>query len=286
MSKQNEAMTTLKDEIFLLYKQRDDHYVIKVYSRGNMEEVKEVIPLPGTDPMQMTGCNTSNCLYISLRQGDSYDHEILRISRDADHKFIISPWMRLSDGGLKSFTANGSIIIFSRRGGDHPDVVRIYKADSSLQHEMMLSRDIEALRYKNVIQKSNGNLVLAYLGLGKKRNRINLLELNLSGSVVRQFQSSVEYMYNTESFVEVADEHDRMLIGKPFEGIELLDSEFNHLGIYSLEKPDFKLRPFSNLDRFIDLHYDRNRNEIVRPYFDWSMHTSVNVLNTFRFTEA
>src|SRR6218665_3409122 len=92
MSSQNHAITTLNDEVFLLYKQRDTHYVIKVYARDNMTEVKEVIPLPGTDPRHMTGCNVSNCVYISLKQGDYDDHEVLRISRDAEHKFNISSW--------------------------------------------------------------------------------------------------------------------------------------------------------------------------------------------------
>ena len=273
----SEAMTTLKDEIFLLYKQLDGHYVIKVYNRDNMEEVKDVIPLPGTDAQLMTGCNVSNCVYISLRQGDSLSLEVLRISRDAEQKFNVSPW--INDRRMMSVSANGSLIIYSRLGGRHRDVVRIYKANGSLQHEIKLPRDIRAWEYKNVIQKSNGNLVLAYVGI--RDDHVTLTEVDLSGSAVRQFQSSIKH--TEKSFVDVADESDRLMIGKPFEGIELLDSEFNLLGVYCLPNSDQRRR---SLDH-VDLRYDRNRNDIVRIHFDWSRHSVplANVVTLFRFTE-
>jgi len=259
----------------MLYRQLDRHYVIKVYNRDNMEEVKEVIPLPGTGARHMTGCNVSNCVYICLRLGDSPSHEILRISRDVENKFIISPW--INDTKLAfamSVTANGSVVTLStRREGASSDVVRIYNTDGSLEREVMLPLDLDAFLYTSVIQKSNGNLVLAYVGhhdLG-----LRLAEIDVSGSLVRQFQASAEHSH--ESCVNVADANDRIMICIPFEGVELLDSEFNLIGVYRLPN-DQSESLFQS-----DLHYDWNRNEIVRFHCDFDTMTSG--LTIFRFTE-
>lgn len=75
-----------------------------------------------------------------------------------------------------------------------------------------------------------------------------------------------------------------MMVASSLEVIELLDSEFNPLGVHSLSigaqgLKQNEIRPFS----FIDSHYDRNRNEIVRIHGD--ARTSTNVFTTFRFTE-
>src|SRR6218665_1111416 len=83
----SEAMTTLKDEIFLLYKQLDGHYVIKVYNRDNMEEVKDVIPLPGTDAQLMTGCNVSNCVLLQLAPEPENGFHILQYDRTGTNMF-------------------------------------------------------------------------------------------------------------------------------------------------------------------------------------------------------
>ena len=273
---QNRGVTTLKDEIFLLCYRPDRYYVIKVYNRDNLKEVKDVIRLPGTDAQHMTGCNVSNCLYISLRQGDSLIHDTLRISRDVDHKFNISPW--IDDRRMMSVTANGGIIICSKRGGRHRDVVRIYNADGSLQHEMKLSRYVDVLTYKNIIQKANGNLVLSYLSIRNNHIGLTLLELNLSGSVVRQFHSSIDH--NEEGFLKVADENDRIMICTPFDGIELLDSEFNLLGIFSL--PRDQLCAYCRLN---DVHYNRSRNEIVSVHLVINILACTNVLTISRFAE-
>ena len=149
-----------------------------------------------------------------------------------------------------SVSANGSLIILSVQQGQDPNVVSIYDANGSLQHEIMLSSDIDAFRYKNVIQKSNGNLVLAYVN--DQNHKIKLLEIDMSGSVVRQYQSS----FGEESFVNFADIYGRIMITEPHEGMELLDSEFNLLGTYSLQQDEGK-----NLLLY-DLHYDSERNEI------------------------
>jgi len=77
--------------------------------------------------------------------------------------------------------------------------------------------------YENVIQKSNGNFVLSYV---KHENyQTKLLEIDTNESVVCQFQSSLR---------NVADIFCRMKITELHEGIKLLDSEFNLVGINSL----------------------------------------------------
>src|SRR6218665_1039539 len=129
--------------------------------------------------------------------------------------------------------------------------------------------------YKNVIQKSNGNLVLAHNSLWNDHT-ISLTEIDLSGSVVRQFQSLVDH--TERSFVDVADDSGRLMIGKPFEGIELLDSELNLLGVFC---PAHGRRLC--FDRMV-MRYDRNRNEIARIHFDWGG-VSASLLTVFRFTE-
>ena len=270
---QNKGITTLNDEEFLLYRQMDEHYIINVYNRDSMEP-KEVIRLPGTDAQLMTGCNVSNCVYICLRQGDSWDLEVLRISRDADHKFNVSPWLK--DVTNMSVAANGSLITLSRGTGGNPDVVRIHNVDGSLQYEIKLPSDICPFDYRNVILKSNGNLVLAYIAVAD--DPISLVEVDMSGSVVRQFQSSFKPCGLINIFADVADENDRVMLASPFEGFQLLDSEFNLLGVYSLSGYEGKTL------LVMDLHYDRNRNEIVCLHYDTSRHLT-NFLTMFRFTE-
>ena len=80
-----------------------------------------------------------------------------------------------------------------------------------------------------------------------------------------------------ECCVNLADSNDGMMLASSFEVIELLDSEFNLLGVYSLQQNQNKLLSL------IESHYDRNRNEIVRIHSD--RNTFKNVLTIFRFTE-
>jgi len=282
----NQAITTLNDEIFLLYEQRDTHYIINVYDRDNMREAKEVILLPGTDPRDMTGCNVSNCVYVSLRQGDSYNRKVFRISKDVDHKYNLLPWR--NDLRLPIFimtvSANGSLIFLAllsyRETSSH--VVSVCNSDGTLQHEVKLVPPayIEWCSFLNLIQKSNRNVILSFVD--NQDCQLKLLEFDMSGSVVRQFQSS--YALGRGSFVNLAGSNDRMMVASSLEVIELLDSEFNPLGVHSLSigaqgLKQNEIRPFS----FIDSHYDRNRNEIVRIHGD--ARTSTNVFTTFRFTE-
>src|SRR6218665_440242 len=279
MSLQNKAITTLNDEVFLLYKQRDTHYVIKVYARDNMEEVKEVIRLPGTDPRYMTGCNVSNCVYISLRQGDCDDREVLRISKDAEHKFNISPWRNDNRRCIykMSVSDNGNVIILSPcESGCY--VIGVYNANGMLQHEVDLPPYTKLCMDIDVIQKSNGNLVLAYID--NDNFQLKLLEFDTSGSVVRQFQASCEPNYPGECCVNFADSNDGMMVASSFEVIQLLDSEFNLLGVYSLQPNQNKV------PSTIQSHYYRNRNEIMCINSNQSTYKNVSaILTIFQFTE-
>ena len=83
-------MTTLKEEVFLLCKQFDGYYVINVYDRDNVDEVKDVIPLSVAIAQNMTGCNVSNCVYICIQHGYLHPRSVLRISREGKHTFNIS----------------------------------------------------------------------------------------------------------------------------------------------------------------------------------------------------
>ena len=271
------AMTTLKDEVFLLYRQRGGHCAINVYKhRDNMKEATDVIPLPGTIAEYMTGCNVSNCVYLCLREGDFRTRfSVLRISRDVDHKFKVSSWKTDDRQSIcmMSVSANGSLIVLCSHGLRCSAAV--YNADATLQREILLSRDIDVYSYESVFQKSNGNLVLSYVA--DQNNQQTLFELDMNGNVVRQLQ----WLYGPflKNCVNFADDNDRIMIAKDSERMELLDFEFNLLGVYSLPKEHVKSI------YCIDLNYDRSRNEIVRIQMDLSADTYMYVATIFRLRE-
>lgn len=275
-------MTTLKDDVFLLYTHPNGRFVINVYSREDMEEVKEVIPLSGivTEVQFMASCNVSNCVYVGLcRKEGNRDYlafEVSRIWKGVEHKFNVSPWINHSAYPCRMMTvsANGSLTALSYYRDDYNDsVVCVYNADGSMQRRLWLPKDTNVYAYSNVIQKSNGNVVVAYICDSGYRQI--LLELDTSGNVVRQFQSSVEVV--GDWFASLADNYDRMIVGDVRKGFEMLDSEFNLLRVYSLQKGQGKQLSL------VHLHYDCHRNEIVRIHCDKRTYT--NVLTIFRLTE-
>lgn len=257
---QNLPVTTLKDDTFLLYRQPDGYYFINVYNSGNMKEVKEVIPVPRTDSPHMTGGKVSDCIYTCLRQGDSHSLKVLRMSRNAEHKFNTPPLINdqlTNDRSTIKVTVSVSddgIITLSFRGLRLSAVVSVYDADGALQQEVK-SPDVDVVLYKDTILKSNEsgngnrdeNVVLAYVGDQHFKQRLS----GLDTSLVRQFQSSIAP--SNGSCVDLADNSGRKMITRLFEEIELLDSEFNLFGVYSEGKDT------ETLLSLIDLRYDRNQ---------------------------
>src|SRR6218665_1448882 len=89
---------------------------------------------------------------------------------------------------MMTVSPNGSLIILSSYRSSGSDVVSLYNADGTLQSEIMLSLDlVPGYGYKNVTQKSNGNVLLTYLNNDCLQT---LVELDTSGSVVRRLDSS------------------------------------------------------------------------------------------------
>jgi hypothetical protein len=170
-----------------------------------------------------------------------------------------------------SVSANGNLATVSSDDDHDSDVISIFDVNGSLQHEIMLPLidDMEG-GSENLIQKSNGNLVFAYVN--DQNYQITLLEIDASGIVVRRYESSC----SGDSCVISADIYGRIMINEMSKGMQLLDSEFNLLGIYNLQQDEGK-------DHLLfDLHYDNERNEVWRIYYDRGSKTSV--LTTFRFT--
>ena len=87
-----------------------------------------------------------------------------------------------------------------------------------------------------VIQKSNGNLVLASIN-GDRCERV-LTEIDTDGKIQRQYISSI----GNRSSVNSADMYGRIMIHKPLTGeIELLDSELNPLDFAGLQQEQSEL---------------------------------------------
>lgn len=170
-------------------------------------------------------------------------------------------------------SANGSLVILSSSG--LRSSAAVYNADGTLQREIDLAQDINMFSYTRVIQKSNGNLVLSYVGF--QSDQQTLFEFDMNWSVVRQRQLSCEP--SKRCCMNLADDNDRIMIATDCERIQLLDSEFNLLAVYSLPKEHVKSIYCIALD------YDRSRNEIVRIQMDLSADTYMYVVTIFRLRE-
>ena len=226
-------MTITKDAIFQLRILPNNDHTIHIYNRTTTgtHDVKDVIPNTRLRSSMDGSMQRGNCFYVGLRRKTYPCLSVFRISRDADHtcKFHMLPWIQDHKGciSMMSVSAKGSLIILTVPLRC-PDVVSIYNANGSFQCEIMLSPDASAFIYSSIIQKSNGNVVLAYVT--KQNPQIQLLEIDTGESIVRQYQSSMREW----SCVNSADVLGRIIMTDQREGIELLDSEFNSLGTYSL----------------------------------------------------
>src|SRR6218665_2523751 len=95
---------------------------------------------------------------------------------------------------------------------------------------------------QNINQKSNGNLVLAYIDI--EDSQLKLLELYTSGSIVRQYPGS--HKWTRECCVNLADSNDGMMLASSFEVIELL---LNLISLVSIACSKTKTSYFLSLNR-------------------------------------
>ena len=237
--------------------------VVNVYDRNNMAEVKDIIALPEQLlPVDIEGCNVSNCVYVLCLK--SINPSVLRITKDGEHQFNITPWISDVRPGISTISVlpNGHLSV---PNGHDPVVVSIYDANGSL----MSSQDIYGLEFVDrVFHKSNGNLVVASLhGDNYKRA---LTEIDTDGKIQRQYISSL----GAASSVSIADTYGRIVITEQLTGIELLDAELNPLG--------FARRYLGQSLNLDELHYNSERNEVMSVCCA-DFHSTF--LTTFRFTE-
>lgn len=218
-------VTALNGEIFILYGPSGQDAVIHVHDRNNIAEIKDVISLPGRCLGAIAACNVSNCVYAYLGAVPS----VVRITKDEEHQFNISPFINdsriMQHCPTMSVSANGSLLFFLEEEREAPPTVAIYNANGFLQHEIMFPQYagemIRLAHLGDTILKSNGNIVLVTSGYNKRK----LLEMDLSGNVVREYQSSLD-LYDCVTF---EDRHGRILITDVHMGMELIDAEYNLL---------------------------------------------------------
>lgn len=253
-------VTTLNDEMYMICREQN----IVVYNSNNMAEGKYVVVPQSTFAVDIAACNASNCVYVLGLSAECFS--VLRITKDEDHQFSISPWLN----GLSlpfstiSVSANGGLIILSGSEGQNPAGVSVYDPNGNLLHKMILWPGILGFRCReNIIQKPNGNLVLVTLN---SESDTELMEINATGSIEHQCRSSLR----VQSGVHFADISGRFVITEQDNRIRLLDSELNLL--------DFT---FPHLNGSL-LNFNSERNEIVSIL---SVGNNHSVLTIFRFTE-
>jgi len=238
---------THKDELFMICKSENyDYYSIHVYDIYNMAEVKDVVPLPGTEPTAIASCSVSNCLYILNSKAD--DLSVLRITEIDERQFITSPF--ISDLRRRydamSVADNGSLFLTRRKRCVQRAVISVYDRNGHLENETRLSSDVI-----KVIPKSNGNFVVVSFN---DHWETKLMEIDMkSSTIIREYQSSLY----ADNRVCQADNYGRILIMEWQEKMELLDAEFNLLnftGPQVEEDPSFNIR---------GMVYNSERNEIV-----------------------
>lgn len=244
----------MHDEIFLLCKPQHGEYFINVYDRNNIaeESIKDVIPLPGLRPKSIAPCSVSNCVYVLNKKGRNHV-SIMRIARDGGH-WVVSMLIReiCLPRSMLSVSASGSLILV-REQSKTIDGISVYDGNGSLQQTVRTPLGIS--RFWKIIPKSGGNIVLVSI---KDNNHIELTEIELDGTVVRQYESSIDA--SISMFVSEADQHGRVLLADEKGNMELLDSEFNPIHVTCPQ-----------LDEDLDihhqfqyqLHYNSKRNEFV-----------------------
>ena len=248
------TMATLKDELFVTYKSCKYMYpkvAINVYDCNNLAVVKDVIPLPTIFEHCMEACNVSNCVYILHRTAVNYIR-VLRIARDDDHQFNVTPfiskvWMPNPNPTL-SVTAEGRLI-FSRQQKDKRPVICFYNANGSFHREMTMRSDIPS--FSRIIPKANGNLVLVSTN---DQTQTMLTEIDMDTTIIRQYLSSLEPVIVCNTGI-----YGGMLIVDQLGRIELLDSEFN---VLDATGPQLYLRKLITYNQSTS-HFNCDRNELA-----------------------
>ena len=266
--------TTMKDEIFLLCSRNSANLFINVFDRNNIEEVKEIIPLPRSRPVSLAACSVSNCVYVLNRKVHKLNHvSVMRIARDGE-QWVVSTLIGdlCMPKSMLCVAENGSLIL-SRDQSKLCDAISMYDANGSLQQTVRTPSDTGKLW--KIIPKSGGNLVLVS---HNERSEIELTEIDLSGTVVRRYQSPCDVDLFPSEFVGRADQFGRVLI--IIDGanrMELLDSEFNPIDVTCPQLDE------SQLTDLCELHYNSERNELVAVLFDQDY--SNGVLTIFQLKE-
>lgn len=250
--------TVLNDEIFILGG-TEEQYQVFVYDRHNMADVKDVIELPVKDVTELPddptkaieACKFSNCVFVLHEEftGNKICMSILRIQRDDEHQLTVSEWISGLDCPVHSMSVFSAGILSVLHGRDTV-VLKNYNSSGSL----VLSAEISGfIRVRHVLERSNGNLVLVSINNGCQ---LVLTEIDANWKTKQQYLSRLHYVSN----VQCADRNGRLLIVDPFgAGVELIDSEFNHLQL------DYRL--LGDFVTVLKLHYDSERNEIMSGRF-------------------
>lgn len=263
------GLTGLKDEIFVLCGMSIMGLTVAVYNRNKMAAVEELVELPDKRPLEIEACSVSNCVYVLCVDDDRKCVSVLRLRKDgAGNQFSISPFasdlrLPVATQPTLGVSPNGSLSVIH---GLDPVAVDVFSANGSLA----LSVNVSGFRHiDRVIQRSDGNLVLASLHGNRNRLERVLTELGADGKILRQYKSSLR-----AASANVADMHGRIVICKSFKGMELLDSEFNIL--------EFGGKPKDKSFLFNAVTYNGERNEVM------SSCTFANgkcLITIFRFSE-
>ena len=268
-----QTVTTLKENMFILCSQ-EDQQGIKVYDRNSMTEVTNIW-LPATHLRDMFSCCISNCVYVLCIDLAWEHYSILRITKDGEHQFNVSPWICDPElpGCSLSVSVNFNLIAHSMRKGHTHWALSGYNTHGHLLNKIRLAKVDPFggfLCFDRVIQKSNGNLILTYVN---DDWQIELAEIDADGSVERRYKSSL----TVGSGVNFADMSGRIVIANRHNGVELLDSEFNLLEVTGSYM-------YLNVGQNVlyKLHYNSERNEVVGTCDNSPMNS---VITIFRFKE-
>lgn len=266
-------VSALGDDIFALCKQ-GSQYIIKAYDRNNLAKVKDIY-LPETHAVDFAACDVSNYLYVLAANMEFDCPSIYRIRKDAENKFHASVWIRILKLPLSriSVSVSGHLVFHSKGGGHIPSVLRIIDERGSLLNKILLSKvnpSFETRFGDSLIHKPNGNIILTSVN---SKYQIELTEIDARGRIVRQHKPPL----SGGSGVNFADAYGRVVITHTYNGVEVLDSEFNLLKV--------TVAPMSSRVQFKVphiMHYNRQRDEVVGIYAN---STTTSTLSIFRFKE-